>query len=283
MGAGIKTIQRIMMMTEAGSLPFGSQICDLGVTQLFGDGLQDAARSMSRYYTDLTVNFGGQMTIDETALLTVKSGSFLGTLLKLVGFRYSALDIFRAPDTILFDLNRHSPGPRLENRFDLVMNLGTTEHVFNQFNAFNTIHQLTKPGGVMYHDLPMLGYLDHGFFRYDQLFFQMLAKENDYAINDVSFSVGERVTVPASMRSKGLSLGPLEDVGIEVTMIKTKDSEFRVPLEESTSLGLAPYLDADVDNLSVKFSNQKLTYTSVAERQLRRFVARVRKLFLRMF
>jgi hypothetical protein len=52
------------------------------------------------------------------------------------------------------DLNRDQVPYKLKAAFDLVVNAGTTEHVVTQDNAFRVIHDLTKAGGVMLHELP---------------------------------------------------------------------------------------------------------------------------------
>jgi hypothetical protein len=54
----------------------------------------------------------------------------------------------------------------MRDAFDLVINAGTTEHVSNQENAFRVIHDLTKRGGMMNHEVPAGGMIDHGFFSY---------------------------------------------------------------------------------------------------------------------
>jgi hypothetical protein len=269
-----------MEMTEAGKLIYGGDVCDIGVTQLFGTGLKDAARSMIDYYERYAPEGTLGAKVTDTQLSSIADGSFLGELLILAGFRYTALDIFKAPNTILYDLNRHAPGPRLENRFDLVMNFGTTEHVFNQVNAFRTIHQLTKVGGLMFHDLPMAGYLNHAFFRYDPLFFKMLAPANNYKLNSLVFSVGQSHAVPDDIRSLGLSIAAIHDLGIEAILIKTKDTPFCLPLEQSTSLAVEPMPTDAVDNINVIHADQGIQIFTPGI--LQRMTASVRKLLRRI-
>ncbi len=284
MGAGVKTIQRIMEMTEAGQLPYGGEICDIGTTQLFGDSVKDAARSMLDYYARHTPEGSSRDRVTDSQLSSIADGCFLGELLILAGFRYTALDIFKAPNTILYDLNRHAPGPKLKNRFDLVMNFGTTEHVLNQFNAFRTIHQLTKVQGVMYHDLPMAGYLNHAFFRYDPLFFKMLAPENKYKLSSLMYSVGQSHAVPDDLRLLGLSIEAIHDVGIEAILIKTQDIPFRVPLEQSTSLAVEPMPSNAVDNINVINADQEARCIySPAPGMLQRIKVNARKLLRHAF
>lgn len=243
MGAGIKTIQRIMELTEAGHLPHGARVCDIGVTQLFGAALREGAASMLDYYARKAPWYRRAAGTDTAFLDGIADGMFLGDLLERVGFTYVALDIFSAPRTILFDLNRHAPGAALKGRFGLVMNLGTTEHVINQLNAFRVIHELCAKNGVMYHDLPSDGYFSHGFFRYDELFFRNLACSNEYERISHAFSVGRAVALPAGHEGGEVVSNVAHDIGIEAILGKRHRHPFQIPMEQTTSL--------TTDNLAV--------------------------------
>ena len=99
---------------------------------------------------------------------------------------YSAIDPGTPGSTYQFDLNLPVP---LEQQFDLVINIGTAEHVFNVHQFFKTAHNLTKPGGVMIHSCPFTGWPDHGFFSFQPTFFFDLARSNHYTI--LSFVCGQ--------------------------------------------------------------------------------------------
>jgi SAM-dependent methyltransferase len=66
--------------------------------------------------------------------------------------------------------------------FDLVTNFGTSEHCFNQAQVWGTIHDLTRPGGLMVSELPHQGFLDHGFYNVHPCLFRDLAAANGYEI-----------------------------------------------------------------------------------------------------
>jgi SAM-dependent methyltransferase len=66
----------------------------------------------------------------------------------------------------------------LGTRFDVCINNGTTEHVFNQANCYKAIHDHTAPGGVMIHWTPCLGWVDHGLYNVQPGFFYDLATAN---------------------------------------------------------------------------------------------------------
>jgi hypothetical protein len=69
-----------------------------------------------------------------------------------------------------------------KNAYCLTVNGGTTEHLIDQENAFRVMHDLTKVGGLMLHQVPFLGSIDHGFFNYNPNFFTALARFNSYDI-----------------------------------------------------------------------------------------------------
>ena len=259
-GASAKTLERLMQITEAGHLPAGAQICDIGTTQLFGPFAFEAAQQFLAYYAKRKSGGAPPEDVADEQLRGISEGGLLGDLLALAGFGYVALDIFRADRTILFDLNIHTPGPKLSGRFDLVMNLGTTEHVFNQTAAFRTIHILSKPNGLIYHDLPLGGFLNHAFFRYDPLFFRCLVMANDYRIVQQQISTGAEQQVSEDMRAIGFSDRSLKDFGIEMVLQKTSDAPFYVPLERSTSLAIEPFPADAVDNETVALAGEQIDY-----------------------
>jgi hypothetical protein len=78
-----------------------------------------------------------------------------------------------------FDLNRPMT---LNRRFDVVINHGTAEHIFNIGQVFETIHQYTVPGGLMIHESPFRGWIDHGFYNLQPKLFFDVAEQNQYGI-----------------------------------------------------------------------------------------------------
>lgn len=92
----------------------------------------------------------------------------------------TCIDLHGPPGAIQHDLNEpmsdHWP------TFGLVVNSGTAEHVFDQRQLWQTIHELTEPGGLMMHALPLWGWLDHGFYNYHPTFVADVAAANGYEI-----------------------------------------------------------------------------------------------------
>jgi hypothetical protein len=121
-----------------------------------------------------------------------RSQTFFAEVADLAGIEYRALDVCPAPSTDIVDLNVESLPDEHVGRYDVVLNFGTTEHIFNQFNSFKVLHEATKVGGVIYCQLPATGYFEHGYFCYTPLFFRTIAADNQYEIVDTFFTMAGR-------------------------------------------------------------------------------------------
>lgn len=183
---------------------------------------------------------------------------FAGELFERVGFEYLSLDIAQGYNTKIFDLNRQNLSEEFRGKFDLVMNFGTTEHIINQLNCFKVIHEATKGGGYMFHQLPASGFSDHGYFTYTGRFFFDLAGHNEYELVDFFYTKpGNQSDLFAGVRSyssyfpslqnyvKNHSLDTLEsanpiDVGLNILYRKVHEKPFFLNLETSTSVGDIP-------------------------------------------
>ena len=113
--------------------------------------------------------------------------------------RYRSIDINGQLNSLPFDLNscieeRYD----FSDRFDLVTNNGTTEHLFNQQAVFDNIHRLTSVGGLVLHAVPFLNYVNHCFFNYSPTFFYNLAAANSYALLALGVGVKEGNAVVAA-------------------------------------------------------------------------------------
>jgi SAM-dependent methyltransferase len=124
--------------------------------------------------------FGGvKPSVEPVGALGITSKSPPGRLLwTALGFQSQAIDLVGGD--IVIDLNRGEVPLHYRGIFDFAVNCGTTEHIANQGNAFAAIHDLVRAGGLMYHQVPAFGQIDHGFFGYQPKFFHRIAKCNDY-------------------------------------------------------------------------------------------------------
>jgi SAM-dependent methyltransferase len=82
----------------------------------------------------------------------------------------------------VFDLNSEMVPVEFENRFDVIINPGTLEHVFHLPNALRNIHAMLKTNGRVIHSLPTSNNVEHGFFMFSPCFVRDFYGQNGYEI-----------------------------------------------------------------------------------------------------
>ncbi len=102
---------------------------------------------------------------------------------------YRAIDLHGTAVAEQYDLNRPLP---FSEQFDVVTNFGTAEHIFNQLQMFKSVHDTTKPGGLMIHSLPNQGCYDHGFYNYHPTFVFDLSQANRYDVVTLQHTDGTK-------------------------------------------------------------------------------------------
>lgn len=242
------TLSKLQKLREIGALSDKGSVLDIGSSNLYS---ADVA-SLQRFAGD----FGAELDHHSAERLAHGSAygpngglneSFVGELLEKVGLIYLAFDIANGYRTRIFDLNREAIPENLRGSFDAVLNFGTTEHVINQLNSFRVIHDATKVGGYIVHELPTVGYVDHGYFCYTPRLFFDLAVQNEYEIvsfayqassqgNDINSIVRDyRAFFPSLAQAKLIDLTP-PTVSSLIVLRKTKEAPFRLSLETGTSV-----------------------------------------------
>ena len=171
MGAHPDQLDRIRELYTAGHFAMPARVVDIGCQQLHHGTRDDVTRFLSAFRS------GAKLPDDWES-----TGRFTGHIFEAAGFRYCSLDIVKAPFVRHFDLNTDRASWRLRGKADLVLNFGTTEHVMNQYNSFRVIHELAKPGGLLYVYLIQSGYGDHGIVRYTDRFISLLIAANGYDV-----------------------------------------------------------------------------------------------------
>lgn len=131
------------------------------------------------------------------------------------GFKdYHSIDINGAYESYKFDLNQNIEKTyNFNEQFDLVINNGTGEHVFNQHSLFENMHNLTKENGLILNILPFIGWINHGFYNYNPLLFADLAASNNYEVINMSI---------ANRDGNELSINNKNQYGIYYEQIKPK-------------------------------------------------------------
>jgi hypothetical protein len=258
MGASISVVEKALLNVKKMPRSRRLRVLDVGCQNLYLSTSDQVVSFFNRWkpsfdpvkvrqYADM-IAIGSEID----SVIGGVNGAWLGDLLTKAGFYYLSYDIFAGFKTFIFDLNQDSVPSKHFGLFDVVLNCGTSEHVIGQYNCFKVIHDATKVGGIMYHEVPFSGYLDHGYFNYQPQLFIDLAKINGYEIIEVS--VGEpsgpenvisRIFQP--YLTKGLNLGSIDHSswinnlvptsGFSILLRKIIDAPFKVTLETSTTAG----------------------------------------------
>jgi SAM-dependent methyltransferase len=158
-------------------------------------------------------------------------------LYKMLGAEeYTCVDINSEHGALALDLNYPMEDTSFYNRFDLVTDFGTNEHVFNVVEAYRTMHRICKPGGLIVIDQ---GVVDgNGYFLFDYSFFEGLAAANNYKIIFASYVISPKpkskhfpsaqYLIPAAPQLlHSLDLSKVAYVGINYVMQKQTDEDFK--------------------------------------------------------
>jgi hypothetical protein len=251
MGVGWRDLDLIVRFKNEGYVRPNGAVVEIGAQQLSNDVLRNRQK-----IRELGQAFGvtGEIDLPDPTASVLTHGQLehldsaappARLIWTWLGFEYAAIDIDGSPGSIPLDLNFDEVPKRFRKHFQLVTNLGTTEHVANQLQAFKIIHDLTANGGVMIHNLPAQGFMNHGLVNYNLKFFWMLARSNgykwiysDFAVSDKSYGLPENIAgdvrnfeVSIDQRTKNYEVF---DCGIAVAMQKVTDIEFVPPIDVPT-------------------------------------------------
>ena len=98
----------------------------------------------------------------------LQEDGYAETLMEKLGF--GAMETMDFSDyegaTVLHDLNKR-PKKSLENKFDLIFDGGTVEHVFNVPAALEGLFRMLKPGGRLISANGLNGWYGHGMYQFN--------------------------------------------------------------------------------------------------------------------
>jgi SAM-dependent methyltransferase len=118
------------------------------------------------------------------------------TLVRMLGFSKEQLFTLDVDDyehaDIIHDLNQ--PIPDHFGQFDLILNQGTLEHVFDIRQALWNLSDLTRVGGQIVHMVPA-AFLNHGFYNFNALLFADFYRQSGWIEEDLFYSVWPKVTI----------------------------------------------------------------------------------------
>jgi SAM-dependent methyltransferase len=227
MGLGNVFLNDLIELKLKGALDGASRVMEIGAQQI-SDSLM-IAPELSEAYRLFGATSPPPMAPVGVENFT-KSAPSSAPFWSALGFQRSAIDV--EGDAIRLDLNRGRVPRRLRGAFDLIVNAGTTEHVANQMNAFRIIHHLVRVGGVMYHELPAGGLVDHGLVSYQPKFFNMLANFNGYEALYIRYTAWGPSKIPQYLRIANPYGGDsVIDCSIRVALRKLHHLPFVCPFD----------------------------------------------------
>lgn len=174
----------LFTLRSNGVVPPKPKVLELGESNWYGDVSTDQlANDIRKYVPDAAQQTELISTLEEIVKANRPDRAYeVARIFLRAGLDYStyaAIDPTTPSATYRFNLNIPVP---LQEQFDVVMNIGTAEHIFNVQQFFKTAHDRTAPGGLMIHTAPIAGWPDHGFFNFQPTFFYDLAAANQYHI-----------------------------------------------------------------------------------------------------
>jgi hypothetical protein len=139
-----------------------SRILDIGSQNLY-NATPQTIRKFAELFGSVSVTPTFDAEVDRISYFsTPRAGertAYISELLNLTTIGYESYDVCPALKTDIFDLNVERLPDERRNNFDLILNFGTTEHLINQLNAFEVMHDAMKVGGVAFHQLPSVGWI----------------------------------------------------------------------------------------------------------------------------
>ena len=87
---------------------------------------------------------------------------------------------------LIFDLNADDIRSHIPDEYDLVLDCGTMEHVFDVARVFRHLFEVTRIGGHIIHIMPGNNFYDHGFYQLSPTLFRDYYFHNKFDLVDVS-------------------------------------------------------------------------------------------------
>jgi len=253
MGLGSGFLEDFIELKRAGALDGVRRVAEIGAQQL-ADTFLTCDKLLDELYGlfgTRRVDLGRPCGAENFSRKAPPSAPFWTSL----GFELTAIDYGGHRNSVALDLNTEQVPPELRGAFDLVVNIGTSEHVANQSNCFRVLHDLVRKGGIMHHEVPVC-LIGHGLFNYSPKFFLQLMRENDYepVLLRTSFeragSPPRRSPIPSFVhvmnrkwgRGAKLNVEALPELSITATFRKQYEREFCQPLDLPRGLMVRRYL-----------------------------------------
>lgn len=168
------------------NLEYATLLSELRSHLTGGKVMEFGAQDISASKTDMALHIKRLLQLKDAPaeVATAKQ------LYALLGYDYTAIDASGEYGALIYDLNKDVVATYdYKQKFELVTNLGTIEHCFNQSQAFENMHNLCALNGLMIHAFPSAGNANHGLYNIQPRLLLQIAEANDYEILSYVFTV----------------------------------------------------------------------------------------------
>lgn len=125
-----------------------------------------------------------------------KNNAYCEAFLGLLGAtQVDSMDVSNYENaTLLHDLNEPI-GDQYKSTYDMVIDSGTLEHVFNFPVAIKNCMELVKPGGHYIGITPCNNFFGHGFYQFSpELYYRIFSKVNGFEVSSMLFFLDDAST-----------------------------------------------------------------------------------------
>lgn len=172
-----------LLLNEARQRPFAGRVVTLGTQHVYATA--DEVQGMAR---EAGVKLAStDFELHQNAGLAARGFVSDRSLLTSLGFS----DVVRVDVSNyehcdeLLDLNSSETPSHLQGQFDVVVDSGTIEHVFDLPAALRHGCRLVKPGGRIIHLTPSSNCVEHGFYSVSPTLFQDFYRANGFELADI--------------------------------------------------------------------------------------------------
>lgn len=255
MGLTNTTLDYVVSHASKLRLSKSTKILDIGLQEIHCAGKSTSLRSFIHAFLPDRI-------VADDELTEFMQHCYLYDVCERFGLDYTCYEVCGERAFRFFDFNSDSVIPSEKNKYDLILNMGTSEHIANQFNFFKSCHELCKENGSILHIVPFSGYLHHGFFNYQPKFFFRLAEYNKYSVQDFFFfdedarEYLDTIVINSTNQSNILEIAESfqsSRASIHVLLKKNGTDAFRPPVDHvfigidealKVGIGVAPLNDA---------------------------------------
>lgn len=229
----------VRQLAQQNIFPSNPSVLELGQSNWYGDvPFKDFLKDIHQFASDK--DQAAELVTKAVSLAEMQGEHWLFGLADvfwqafLGSHTYTAIDFDGIDDRAhKFDLNEPLP---LNEVYDVVCNFGTAEHVFNIYQVFKSIHDLTKTGGWMLHGLPFQGWVDHGFYNIQPTLFFDLAVANGYGKGVFLYAeIDPPKIIQVTGRSTVHELAERGEIGANAMLFaalhKLNDVPFKAPIQ----------------------------------------------------